>query len=276
MNPHARPPIGLLSLASSLRTHRELIYQMSKREVIGRYKGSALGLLWSLLTPLLLLAMYTFVFSVVFAARWGGSSGTNRMEFALFLFVGIIVHGLLAETMNRSPTLVLANVSYVKKVVFPLEILPVVGICASLFHACMSLVVLGLAQALFGGGLPWTWLWLPLALLPLVVLALGLSWILSSLGVFIRDIAHPIALLTTVLLFASPVFYPASAVPQEYRAWLTLNPLSFVIEQARDVLLSGRAPDFAGLAVYLLVAVAVAWAGYAWFQRTRRGFANVL
>jgi lipopolysaccharide transport system permease protein len=276
MNPHARPPVSLASLVSSLRGHRELIVQLTRREVVGRYRGSVMGLLWSLLNPILLLAMYTFFFSVVFKARWGGSEGTSRADFALLIFVGMIVHGLLAETLVRAPTLIISNVSYVKKIVFPLEVLPVVSIGAALFHAGVSLLVLAAALLVLHGSVPWTWLLVPLVLLPFVVLALGLAWILASLGVFLRDIAHPIGFVMTVLLFASPVFYPVSVLPPSLQAWAALNPLTFPIEQARRVLIDGQLPRADGLALYSTAALLVAWTGYAWFQKTRRGFANVL
>ena len=276
MNPHAAQPTSLGSLIGNLWRHRELIQQMTKREVIGRYRGSVMGLLWSFANPLLLLAMYTIVFSVVFKARWGTGEPESKAEFAVLLFVGMIVHSLFAETLIRAPSLILTNVSYVKKIVFPLEILPVVAMGASAFHAVVSVLVLIAALVLVNGFLPWTAVFLPLVLLPLIVLSLGIAWALASLGVFLRDVAHPIGMAMTLLLFASPVFYPLSALPEYVRPWLMLNPLTFIIEQARAVLIHGQLPDAAGLLVYSLVSLTVAWIGYAWFQKTRKGFANVL
>ena len=276
MNPHAPAPVSLWSLAASLRRNRDLILQLARREVVGRYKGSVMGLFWSLLNPVLLLTLYTFFFSVVLRARWGGGGTADKGEFAVLVFVGMIVHGLFSECLLRAPTLVVGNVPYVKKIVFPLEVLPVVTLGASLFHAAVSLGVLALAQLLVFNRLPWTWVFAPLVLAPLLVMALGVAWALASLGVFFRDIAQPIGFLATVLLFASPVFYPISSLPQVLQPWLMLNPLTFIIEQARAALVEGRLPDFGGLALYTLVALACAWAGYAWFQKTRKGFANVL
>ena len=276
MNPHAAQPTSLGSLIGNLWRHRELIQQMTKREVIGRYRGSVMGLLWSFANPLLLLAMYTIVFSVVFKARWGTGEPESKAEFAVLLFVGMIVHSLFAETLIRAPSLILTNVSYVKKIVFPLEILPVVAMGASAFHAVVSVLVLIAALVLVNGFLPWTAVFLPLVLLPLIVLSLGIAWALASLGVFLRDVAHPIGMAMTLLLFASPVFYPLSALPEYVRPWLMLNPLTFIIEQARAVLIHGQLPDVKGLLVYSLVSLTVAWIGYAWFQKTRKGFANVL
>ncbi|MBC3451313.1 ABC transporter permease [Pseudomonas mosselii] len=276
MNPHAPAPVSPLSLCRSVWSNRHLIQQMTKRDVIGRYKGSIMGILWSFANPILLLVIYTLVFSVVFKARWGTGEPGSKSEFAILLFTGMIVHSLFAETLTRAPTLILHNVSYVKKVVFPLEILPIIAMGTAFFHALVSIVVLLLAQLLVHGAIPWTVAFLPLVLAPLIVLCLGLAWILASLGVFLRDVAHPIGLLMTLLLFGSPVFYPISALPVEIQPWLMLNPLTFIIEQTRAVLIAGQPPDFMGLSIYTAVAASLAWAGYGWFQKTRKGFANVL
>lgn len=279
MNPHANPPTSLAALVHSLWRHRALILQMTQREVVGRYKGSLFGLAWSFFNPVLMLAVYTFVFSVVFRARWGlAAQGIeeSRTDFAVVLFVGMIVHGLFSEVLNRAPMLILSNQNFVKRVVFPLEILPVVTMSAALFHCLISLTVLVLAFVLFNGYVHWTAVLAPVVLMPLVILSLGLAWMLASLGVFLRDVGHTIGIVTTVLMFLAPVFYPVSALPAELRPWLLANPLTFVIEQAREVLVWGRLPNWGGLAAYMLVASAVAWLGYAWFQKTRKGFADVL
>lgn len=276
MNPHASQPTSLMALARSLWRNRQLIVQMTKREVVGRYKGSAMGLAWSFFNPVFMLTVYTFVFSEVFKSRWGVGGDESKTQFAVVLFVGMIVYGLFAEVLNRAPGLILSNVNYVKKVVFPLEILPVIAVGAALFHNLISLVVLLAAFALFNGYLHWTAILTPLVLLPLVILTLGLGWMLASLGVFLRDVGQTIGIITTVLMFLSPVFYPVSAVPEKFRPWLMANPLTFVIEQAREVLIWGHLPDWVGLGLYTLAATAIAWTGYAWFQKTRKGFADVL
>jgi lipopolysaccharide transport system permease protein len=276
-NPHVAQPTSLLALTRSLWRNRQLIVQMTKREVVGRYKGSAMGLAWSFFNPVLMLVVYTFVFSEIFQSRWGGIGGDDsKTQFAVVLFVGMIVLNLFSEVINRAPSLILANVNYVKKVVFPIEILPVITMGAALFHSLISLVVLLAAFALFNSYLQWTAVFIPLVLLPIVILILGLAWLLASLGVFLRDVGQTIGIITTVLLFLSPVFYPATALPEEFRPWLMANPLTFIIEQAREVLIWGRLPDWAGLGVYTVAASLVAWAGYAWFQKTRKGFADVL
>jgi len=262
------------ALFSFLR-HRKLIYQLAKREVISRYRGSVMGLAWSFFNPLLMLAVYTFVFSVVFNARWGGQAG-HRGEFAIILFVGILVHGIFAECINRAPTLITSNSSYVKRVVFPLDTLPWVAMGAALFHALVSLIVLLVAQLFIRGVLPATVIYLPLVLFPLILFTMGLAWLLAALGVFIRDIGQMTGILTTILLFLAPVFYPVEALPVQIREWIYINPLTFIIEQSRDVLVWGVNPDLVGLGKYLLFAVFVALLGYACFQKMRRGFSDVI
>ena len=276
MNPHAAQPVSLRALGRSIWHNRQLILQMTRREVVGRYKGSILGLAWSFFNPVFMLTVYTFVFSVVFKSRWGAGGDESKTQFALVLFVGMIVHGLFAEVLNRAPTLVLSNVNYVKKVVFPIEILPVIAIGASLFHFVINLVVLLVAFVLFNGYLHWTALFVPIILLPLMMLALGVAWVLASLGVFVRDVSQTMAIVTTVLMFLSPVFYPVSAMPEAYRPFIMANPLTFIIEQAREVLIWGHQPEYIGLAIYIVVAAALMWVGYAFFQKTRKGFADVL
>ncbi len=268
-------PASPRALFASLWHNRELIVQLTQREVMSRYRGSALGLAWSFFNPLLMLAVYTFVFSVVFKARWGvGEESTT--DFAIVLFVGLIIHGLFAECLNRAPGLILANVNYVKKVVFPLEILPWVAAGSALFHSAVSTVVLLAAQLVFQHALVWTVVVLPIVLVPLLFVTMGLAWFLSSIGVYVRDIGQTIGIFTMVLLFLSPVFYPADALPENYRFLLLLNPLTPIIEDARRVLIWGQAPDWAGLMLYAAVSFGVAWLGFWWFQRTRRGFADVV
>ena len=269
---HASPR----DLFRSLTTNVDLTAQLVRREVLGRYRGSILGLGWSFFNPILMLAIYTFVFSVVFSARWGQGVATSRVDFALILFAGLIVHAFFAECVNRAPGLILQNVNFVKKVVFPLEVLPVVTLCSALFHAVVSLLVLVVAIFVSRGSLEWTSAFAPLVFLPLLPMTIGVAWFLASLGVFARDVGQVMGLLTTVLLFLSPVFYPVSAVPVVLRPWLVLNPLTFIIEEFRAALFVGRLPNWIGLLVYACIACAVAFAGFAWFQKTRKGFADVV
>lgn len=263
------------SMIRSPLDHRELLWGLIKRDIIGRYRGSAFGMLWSFIYPVFMLAVYTFVFSIVFNARWHTDSG-SKAEFALILYAGLLIFNLFAECISRAPMLVVSNVNYVKKVVFPLEILPWVSLGAALFHFLVSLVVwLLFYSALFG--LPHiTTLLMPFMALPLIFLTLGVSWLLASLGVYLRDIGQMVGILTTVLMFLSPIFYPVSAIPERYQAFIYLNPLTLNIEQARALLVSGQIPSLAIFGVQLVISVLIAWLGYAWFQKTRKGFADVL
>jgi len=265
-----------LAIADSFWRNRQLIRQMTQREVVGRYKGSFMGLAWSFFHPLFMLFVYTFVFSVVFKTKWGIGIEESKASFAITLFVGLIIHGLFAECINRAPGLILSNVNYVKKVVFPLETLPMVAMSSALFQAIVSFAVLLAAIVVINGGLHWTVSLLPVVVLPLTIATIGFAWLLASLGVFARDIGQITGIITTVMMFLAPVFYPVSALPKEYQSLIMANPLTFIIEQARVVLLSGRVPDWKGLAIYSLISLAIAWFGFWWFQKTRKGFADVL
>ena len=271
----ARPKMTLAEMIHSFRRNRALIYQMSRREVIGRYRGSYLGLLWSFLHPLLMLSVYTFVFSVVFTARWGAATD-NKAQFGLVLFAGLIVHGFLAECANRAPSIILNNSNYVKKVVFPLEIFAWIATGSALFHAGISACVLLCFYWLTNWTFSWTVVLFPLVLLPLAILTTGLVWFLAAMGVFLRDIGQTIGIVTTALLFLSPVFYPVAALPTPYNILIYVNPITFIIEQARAVLIWGILPDWTGLGVYTAVALLISWGGFAAFQKARRGFADVL
>jgi lipopolysaccharide transport system permease protein len=259
----------------SLWRNHSLIAASVKREIFGRYRGSFLGILWSFFNPLLMLAIYTFVFGTVLKARWSVGGGSH-VDFALVLFAGLMTFSLFAESINRAPSLIVSNPNYVKKVVFPLEILPFVIVGSALFHLLISLGVWLLAYVVLSGVPPATVLYFPLILLPFLIFILGLSWMLASLGVFLRDVSQFIGIVTTAMMFLSPVFYPATALPERYRPLLYLNPLTPAIEYSRDVLYWGKQPDITLLAIYLLAAALFAWLGFAWFQKTRKGFADVL
>ena len=256
--------------------NRSLIHALVKREILGRYRGSIIGIAWSFFTPMLMLITYTFVFSVVFQARWGLGTSESKTDFAIILFAGLIVHGLFAECINRAPGLILSNVNYVKKVIFPLEILSLVAFGSALFQAIISLIVLLLAQLMLKHQMPLTVLLLPVVLLPLALASLGFAWFLSSLGVYVRDIGQITGIITTVLLFVSAVFFPINALPPAYQGWLKLNPLAVIIEQSRNILIFGKVPDIWQWGIMFVLGIFTAWAGFAWFQKTRKGFADVL
>lgn len=264
-----------IALARGLVRNRDLIVALARREVVGRYRGSFLGLAWSFLHPMLMLAVYTFVFAVVFRSRWPGGSG-SRAEFALLLFTGLLVFNVFAECVTRAPGLILNNVNYVKKVVFPLEVLPVVSLLSALFHMLASMAVWIAFHWIYLGPPPSTALLFPLVLLPLSLLTLGVSWMLASLGVYLRDVGQVVGVITTVMLFMSPVFYAIEVLPEAYWPFMRANPMTTVIEITRDLMVWGRGAEPTAWAALTLGSGFVAWAGYAWFQSTRKGFADVL
>lgn len=279
---HGRPPMihGKYSVSPlyailSIVRHRHLIFEQVRRDVIGRYRGSIMGLLWSFFTPVLMLCVYTFVFSVIFNSRWAGGTGA-KSEFAIVLFVGLMIFNLFSECINKAPLLIQSNPNYVKKVLFPLETLPVANMGASLFHFGVSALVWIVFSLAVGKVPPANALLIPVILLPLVLLILGISWMLSSLGVYLRDVGQFIGVVTTAMMFLSPIFYPMVALPEGFRPYFNLNPLTYYVEQARDLMIWGKGVDWTRWSKHLLVSSMVFILGFAWFQRTRKGFADVI
>jgi lipopolysaccharide transport system permease protein len=254
--------------------NRALIMSLIKRDIASRYRGSALGMVWSVLNPLLMLAIYTFVFSQVFKMRWGAAAAPS--EFALMLFAGMLVFSFFAETVSRAPGLITGTPNLVKKIVFPLEVQAYVVIGSALFQSLISLLVLLGAHLLMKGMPPPTVALLPIVFVPLGLMCLGLVWILSSLGVYLRDIGQLVGHIVMMTMFLSPLFYPESAVPERFRVFIDINPLAILIAQARKVVILGEWPDWSTLGWFTLVAFVFASLGFWWFQRTRKGFADVL
>lgn len=260
---------------SAMSAQRALTLKLAKRDVLGRYRGASFGLTWSLISPFLMLCVYTFAFGTVLGGRWPRVE-SGHDSFAMIVFVGLIVHGLFAECFNRAPTLIVSNPNFVKRVIFPLEILPWPMLMSALFHTMMNVVVFVLLRLALDGQFSWTIVLLPLVLLPLAVLLLGLSWFLASLGVYVRDITQVTGVVATAMLFLSSALIPTESVPGTYRWLFRLNPLTPIIDQAREVMLWNRMPDWLVLGEYMLIALVVAYLGYAWFAVTRRGFGDVL
>jgi len=263
-------------IASHLRQRGELIAQLTKRDVLGRYRGSFLGIFWSLLRPLFMLAVYTVVFGYIFESKLGNHPHESKLDFTLALFCGLVLFDFFAESVNRAPTLVLSNPNYVTKVVFPLEILPVSAIGAALTHLLISFVPLVIGLWVAHGSVPLTILYLPLILLPLILLSLGLSWFLASLGVFIRDINAVVPVAIVIVMYASAIFYSISRVPPNLLPIVLYNPLALVIDQARNAVLWGIAPVWGRYTLALIASFAVTVLGYAFFMRTKSAFADVL
>ena len=247
---------------------------MTKREVLGRYRGSFFGLVWSLLSPLLMLGVYTFAFHELLGARWPGTEG--RQGFATMMFAGLIIHGLLGECLIRSPDAIAGNPNFVKRVVFPLTILPLVPVFTALFHASLSFLTLCAITLLSGKALSWTAIFLPVIVAPYVLFLCGLSWFIAAIGVYIRDVVQLSAMLSMAFLFLSPIFYPATAIPERYKALANFNPITIIVEQARGALFMGDMPDWWELGCYTAISLLVAVAGLWVFRSLRRGFADVL
>jgi ABC-type polysaccharide/polyol phosphate export systems, permease component len=255
--------------------NRRLIKTLAKRDIQSRYRGSIVGLTWAFLNPIILLCTYTFIFSVVFQAKWN-SQVSSKSEFAMVIFSGMIIYNMFAECIGRAPMLILTNANYVKKVIFPFEILPIVNIVAALFHAFISFMIWIFFYFIFIGIPHVSVLLIFLIAIPLLLYTAGFSWLLASLGVFLRDIIQIVTLILTVLMFVSPVFYPLSAVPENFRSLMLFNPLAGILEQARNVLFDQAPLDWSWLLISGLVSLFIAMLGFMWFQKTRRGFADVI
>jgi len=253
-----------------------LIGQLIRREVGQRYRGSYLGILWSFITPLLMLMIYTFVFSVIFKSSWQPGSETPIGEFALTLFAGLAAFNLFSEVVNRAPTLILIVPNYVKKVVFPLEILPIVAVGSALVNSLIAVCMVVIGRLFLMGRFSPTILLLPLPYLSLCLLSLGLGWFLASLGVYIRDIGSGISIIVQMLFFLSPVFYPVDAVPEFYRRVILINPLTSILTEFRQSLLWGEVFDLQAWGLWLVFTVLFAMFGYIWFMKTKKGFADVM
>ena len=260
---------------SALAEHRSLTLELAKRDVLGRYRGASFGLLWSLISPFLMLMIYTFAFGTVMGNRWPQVEAGNT-SFAIILFAALIVHGFFSEVLNKAPTLITANPNFVKRVVFPIDILPWPLVLSALFHAGTTLVVFLVLRLVMDGEVAWTTVFFPVVMLPLLVLCLAVAWFLAALGVYLRDITQVTPLLSLALLFLSTAMMPIEQVPESYRWVFEYNPLSFIIDQARAVLLWRQLPDWWGLARYLAVATVLVYLARYFFATARRGFADVL
>lgn len=266
---------GLLAPYKALTSRRTLTFELTKRDILGRYRGASFGLFWSLLSPFLMLLIYTFAFGFVFKSKWPHEVGGDH-PYAIILYMGLIVHGFFSECLMRSPTLITSNTNLVKRVVFPLEILPWSTMLSALFHVGMNLLVFSVLRLAMEHTLCLSMLWLPVVFLPMLPLTLGVCWFFASFGVYLRDVSQITGVLSTAMLFVSSAMIPVSSLPPSYRGLFEINPLTFIIDQARAVALTGREPDFAGLGLYMLIALVFMYFGYAWFMLTRRGFADVI
>jgi lipopolysaccharide transport system permease protein len=255
--------------------HRHLIRRLAWRAVERRYRGSVLGLLWAFVQPLLMLAVYTFVFSVVFESRWDVPE-YGHTHFAILLFSGLILFAVFADSVNQAPRLVRANRVFITQIRFPVEVLCWVSLVEAIVQLLFATAILAVGYLVVIGAPPASWLYLPLLLIPLGLLTLGTSWLLASLGVYLEDISHVVSVLTTALLFLSPIFYSPARIPEAFRAVYAVNPLAALIDLSKPPLFGGVAPDWLALAQLVAIGWVVAWAGHLWFMRSKAGFADVL
>lgn len=267
--------IDPLSPYIALRRHFTLVAQMAKRDVAGRYRGSFGGLFWSFFNPLLMLVIYTFVFGVIFKARWN-EQATGHLAFAIILFAGLNINTLFVECANRATTLIIDNTNFVKRVVFPLETLSWSVLGAALFHLLISTVALLVIELIAKGYIPWTVVLFPIVVVVFLPFVAGTIWLLASLGVFLRDLKQAIMIITTALMFLAPIMYPMTMIPERFRIWVYLNPLTVIAMASQNVLVFGRPPVWEHLGLYALASCLFAWAAFAWFEKTRKGFADVV
>ena len=273
--------LDLIDITGPVRAaaeHRSLLWQFAKRNIAVRYRGSVLGLVWSFVQPLMMLCVYTFVFSVVFQIRWGTGTDTDgsRGAFAIVMFCGMALFNIFSESVGSCCRIVTDNPNLVKKVIFPLEILPLAQTLSTFILGSAWFILLFFGTIFIFGTTSFTMLLLPLVLLPLFLFTLGVSFFVASLGVYVRDTAYVVQVVLQILFFMTPIFYPIQEVPERFRWPLRLNPLAILIEEARKVFLYGELPDWVFLGCAFLVSLAVLQFGFVWFNRTKKGFADVL
>ena len=257
-----------------LPARADLIFTFARRDLVGRYKGSALGIAWAVLTPIVMIAIFTFIFAGIFGARFGARD--SHWDYALYLFCGLLPWSMFQESVQQSATTIVAHANLVKRVVFPLETLPAAQAFAALGNQLFATIALLIGIILIRQNLQLTSLWLPLLLIPQLLFALGAAWLIASLGVFLRDIAQGVTLLLMAWMYLTPIIYPESIVPERFRLLLNVNPFTTLVRSYRNIFLDGVAPDWRGLAYFTAVALVVFVFGYWWFARTRKNFADVI
>lgn len=263
-------------MLSSLLENRYLFMQMLRRDIQQRYRGSQLGFIWAFIYPIMMLVVYTFVFGMVMKVKWG-VEGQDNIEFGIILFAGLLLHSFLAEVLIGAVGMISGNNQFVKKVVFPLEVLNVVSVANAFFHMLLGLLILLTIFVISGGTLHWTLVLVPIVILPFACFLMGMSWFISVMGVYVKDLSQVMGVIVTILLFLGPIVYPFSAVPDSIKTYvLWLNPLTIVVEQFRAVVLFGELPNWELLGIYSVFAILMLFVGAWFFQKTRAGFADVI
>lgn len=267
---------NIVYLFSSLVKNRSLVAQLLYRDIFTKYKGLLLGVAWAAILPLVMLSLYTFVFGTLFKARWSnGEASSSTTEYALMLFLGLIVHGLFAEVLARAPGAILSQPNFVKKVVFPLELLPIAILGSGVFNLIVGAAIWIVVAVYFDVEPSLTWLYLPIILIPAILMATGLSWMLAAFGVFFKDISQFSGIATTLLLFMAPILYPISLIPEKFQSFLYLNPLTSIVTELRGVMFYGQNPSIEYLIVAFISCI-LFWGGFFFFQRLRGAFADVI
>ncbi len=257
-----------------LYRHRTLIWSFVKRDLLARYRGSTVGLFWSVIHPLIMLGLYTFVFSTILKVRVGASEGTD--QFALYLFCGLLPWNAFAEGLNRSTGVILENTNLIKRAVFPSEILPVYPVITGIVAELIGFVILVAALLLTGRPIGPVMLLLPVILLLQAVLTIGLAWIIAGITVFIRDLGQMLGMMLTLWVFLTPIFYPPSVIPETLRVFLAVNPMYALVEAYRSVILRGEFPALGGVALTALIGIVTFLIGYRVFTKMQPVFADVL
>src|ERR1044072_3386596 len=257
-----------------LPSRSDLIFSFAKRELLGRYKGSALGIAWAVLTPVVMIAIFTFIFAGIFGARFGAND--SHWDYALYLFCGLLPWSMFQESVQQSATTIVVNSNLVKRVVFPLEALPAAQVFAALGNQLFATIALLIASVVIRQRLEVTGLWLPALLIPQLLFTLGAAWLVASLGVFLRDITQGIMLLLMAWMYLTPIISPEAIIPEHFRPFINPNPSPSPLPSYRHIFLDGSLPDWRGLAYFTAFALVIFLFGYWWFARTRKSFADVV
>lgn len=265
---------------NSMRKNRELMVQLVKRNLSSKYKGTTLGMVWNFLQPMILLLVYTYAFGMLFHSQWIDTSAGNladkKFSYAVVVFCGMTVYNIFSDVVAMSPNLFVSNPNYIKKIIFPLEILPIAQVITSIISNLIWFTILFVGAVLFSGSLSWTMLLLPMILLPYVLMLTGIAFVLASLGVFFRDLAQVCMLITQIMYLMTPIFYSAEMVPEELDFVLVINPLAWFVSETRKIFIFKQLPDFGGIAIWLAIAVLIFYLGFCCLKKTERGFADVL
>ncbi|OBZ07845.1 hypothetical protein A8L34_24750 [Bacillus sp. FJAT-27264] len=261
----------------NLYKSKDLLVELTKRDFQQRYKGSVLGVIWAMLSPLLMLGVYSFIFVSVFKSKWGDSSiQDGNMLYTMMIFAGLIPFQIFSESVNRSVNVLSQSSNYIKKVVIPIEIIPFSIVFSTIINSFFSVALLVIGKIMFLSTPNWTFIFIPLILIPIMILSLGASLIVAALGIYLRDLVYVVGLLVNILFYMSPIFYSAEAIPERFRFFIHLNPIAPIITQFRNVFINGQLFSVSSYITSLLVSIIVFLLGLSIFNYLRKGFADVI